>query len=67
MVSKYRGSEGEEQQVEGLCGLHGLKYGMPERSVPYAQDRPIGGCHIQTPKDELLGRLSRVSLDCPGT
>ena len=38
MVSKYRGSEEEEWQVEGLCGFHELESGMPERSVPYAED-----------------------------
>ncbi|XP_050254989.1 uncharacterized protein LOC126700853 [Quercus robur] len=34
MVSKYRGSEEEEWQVEGLFGLHRLKPGMPKDPFP---------------------------------
>ena len=66
VASKYRGSEEEEWQVKGLCGFHELKPGIPKRSVPYAEDQPIGRFHIQTSMDELLGRLLGVSSDCPG-
>ena len=65
MASKYRGSEEEEWQVKGLCRFHRLKSGMPERPVPYAEDRPVSRCHIRTPKDELFGRFSKVSSNCP--
>ena len=67
MVSKYRGSKVEEWQVECLCRFHGFEPSMPKGSVSYAKDRPVGGFHVWTPKDKLLGCLSGVSLDCPGT
>ena len=67
MVSKYYGNKEKEWQVEGLCRFHGFESSMPKRSVSYAEDRPVGGFHVQTPKDELLGCLLGVSSDCPST
>ena len=45
MAGKYRGSQEEERQMEGLCGLHGFKSSMPKRPVPYAKNRSVGGCY----------------------
>ena len=44
-----------------------LKSGMPKRPVPNAEDRTAGRCYIWTPENELLGRLSGVSSNRPGT
>ena len=67
MASKYHGSEEEEWQVKDLCRFHGFEPGLPKRPIPYAKNRLVGKCHVWTPEDELLGCLSGVSSDCPGT
>ena len=67
MASKYRGSEEKERQVEGLCRFHGLEPNMCKRPVSNAENRSISRCHVWTPKNELLGCLSRVSSDRLGT
>ena len=57
MVGKYRSSKEKEQQMEGMCRFHRFEPSMPQ----------VGGFHVWIPKDELLGHLLRVSLDCPST
>ena len=67
MVSKYSGSEEEKWQMKSLCRFHGFELSMPKRPVSYAEDQPVGRYHVRASEDELLGRLSRVSSDCPCT
>ena len=67
MVSEYRGGEEEEWKIEGLRRFHELEPGMPKRPIPNAEDRLAGRCYIWALENELLGCLSRVSLDRPGT
>ena len=63
MASEYCGNEKKERQMEGLCRFHELELSMSKRPVSNAENRPIGRCHVWTPENELLGLLSRVSLD----
>ena len=67
MAGECRGGKEKEWQIEGLRRFHRLKLAMSERPVPNAEDRSAGRCYIWTLENELLGHLSGVSLDCPGT
>ena len=67
MAGEYRGGKEKEWLMEGLRRFHRLKPGMSERPVPNVEDRSAGRCYIWTLENKLLGHLSGVSSDRPGT
>ena len=44
-----------------LRRFHGPKQSVPKGPVPYALDRPAGGCNSGPSSDEFFGRLSGLS------
>ena len=43
-----------------------LNKSLPQGSISYAQDRPVGRCHCRPSSDEFLECLPRLSLDTSG-
>ena len=56
MACKYRRSQEEKRQVEGLCRFHKFELSMPEGPIPitHAENRSIGWLHLWAPEDEFL-------------
>ena len=66
MASKYCSGKEEEWEVASMRRFHGLKWGLPQGSISYAQDRPTGRCHCRPSSDEFLGCLPILSSDTFG-
>ena len=54
MVGQYCGSKEKDRKVVSLCGLHGFKQGLSERSLPYASHRVVGRCNRMHPRMSFL-------------
>ena len=67
VVGQYSGGEEEKWEMASMCGLHGVKQGLPKGSFSPASDRLVGGCNRGPPLDELFGCFLGISLDTIGS
>ena len=61
MASKYYSGEEEEWEMASVRRFHRLQQSLPQRSIPYAQNRLASRCHGWPSSDEFFGCLPGLS------